>query len=394
MNNFRNLILSLILLFCGFSCSEKKGNTDGLIENIIIEEGNPVDILFSQIFDTCYFVPLDTEAIIGELTQLNFGKKYISVLDSRVSENLYLFDWNGNLKHTISEKGEGPGQYIFPQYFSTQEEEGKIYVYSNGSKKVLVFNLEGDFISEFNTSNYESFLGLKHIKNSFLTGISVKEGGQDNFIRFLDFEFSKQDLIEIPDELVNVSGNMGKVNYFYEEMLDNGFFYQPVFSPDFVKFNQTGVDKIYRFSFSNRGFNYSDPNILKSDYLSISQRDGLVFIGDNHVDGGDVLFLDLTDSGRSALGLFDKRSQKAVIINKLVNDMSLMINFNAIPGSYNNQPGYLSIALPYSIFNQIRSQLDLSGNHYENIIKSVDSEDGESLVLMIYKVKEEVKIEF
>ncbi len=392
MRSINYRIITISLAFLIFSCSEKNELKDVLTESIIIDEDNPIEILFSQVFDTCYFVPLDEEAIIGEITQLNIGEKYISILDARVSKNVYLFDLEGNLESTISEEGEGPGQYIFPQYFDISDSDNKISLYSNGTRKILNYASNGDFISEYDISEFGNFKTLKAENDFFLTGISEGEGNQINYFSYLDSEFSKQTFVQLPDEIMNISDNIGKVNYFYEEMSGDGFFYQPVYSTDFIKFDKNGVEKVFRFNFSSRGIYNSNSNLPKSDYQFISKRDGLVYLGDNHLDGGNVLFLDLSDSGQGALGVFDKTSNKGYKVSKLVNDMSLMMNLNAIPGSYNNQPGYLSIAIPYSIFDQIRSQVDFSENLYKDIIKDVNSKDGESFVLMIYKIKKKVDI--
>ncbi|SNS05931.1 6-bladed beta-propeller protein [Belliella buryatensis] len=387
---FTSIYVFFIILF--FSCSEESDRGEIIKESIIIDIDNPVEILFSQLFDTCYFVPLASEAIIGEITQMNFGDKYISVLDSKVSNSLYLFDWKGNLKSKVSAEGEGPGKYIFPQYFSISSGEDKIHIYGNGSKKVLTFGVDGEFQSEFNVSEFGSFQGLKFSNNSFLIGVSESEGGS-RFINFSNPEFSTLRSLEIPKQIEELPGNMGKENYFYQEKSGKGFYYQSVFSSDFVNFNSNGVNSHIHFSFSSRGIENIKSKVLLSDYLTKSKDEGFAYLASNHVDAGNLLFLDMVDFGQGALGIYEKSKGKAYKVSRLVNDMSLMLNISAIAGAYNNQSGYLSIAIPYFVFDQIRSQVDFKGNSYEEIIKNVNSEDGETLVLLIYKIKEEINLD-
>ena len=68
------------------------------------------------------------------------------------------------------------------------------------------------------------------------------------------------------------------------------------------------------------------------------------------------------------------------------------MNFSGIPGSYINQPGYMVLVMPYGQFAAIREKLDWKGNSYQEIVWKVNSDDPESLVLLIYKLKSKMDI--
>lgn len=105
------------------------------------------------------------------------------------------------------------------------------------------------------------------------------------------------------------------------------------------------------------------------------------------------MLLDLLDSGLGKMAIFDKKNGHARMVSRLVNDLSLMMNFSGIPGAYNNQPGYLTLAMPYGQFESIRSKLDFQDNPYREVIEKISSDDPESLVLMIYKFKTVLEID-
>lgn len=69
-----------------------------------------------------------------------------------------------------------------------------------------------------------------------------------------------------------------------------------------------------------------------------------------------------------------------------------MIDFKVITGAFTNQPGYLSLLMPFRQVTAIRDRVDFEGNAYRNIIINIDSKDTERLVLMILKLKSSVDI--
>lgn len=380
----------LTLFFFFFSCKKEEKPPIDLTE-IVIDMENPKELLFSQLVDTCFFIPLTSKVPIGEIWQLIIGEEFISVLDSRSSKSILIFNFKGELMHQLSEQGEGPGKYINPASFAISEAEEKIFVYSNGTKKIIEYKFGGEFLAEYSLNRFGPIDDFEILSNGFISSLDQGSIQEATKIAISDFTFALLKLPHSPLEDLQVSKtNIGKANYLYKELGNENFYYQEVVSPFFIYFNENEIKDVFKFSFSKNSLQAKYPEMKASEYLLVSRKEKLAYLSDNHVDNGSFMFLDLSEDGRGGLAIWDKKTNKAFKVSKLVNDLSLLMNFNSIPGTYNNTPGYLSLILPYAMFSEIRSKVDLSSNPYEGIIQSIKMEDSEGYVLLTYKVKEEV----
>ncbi len=389
-NKVYQFVFSFFVLLL-WSCGEGSKDHQITIEEITFEDDNPVDVYFSELFDTCYYVPLSSDVIIGDISQLHLGEKGIYLLDSRISNSVYKFSWNGALVSYISSEGQGPGEYIFPQYFALSDGEDSLYLYSNGLSKVLLYSFENQFIAEFKLNPVFSVNGLKKQGDQFLMGVQQNETGSSLITG--DLSFSNFENIPVPVVSNPLLENVGKFNYFYQKMNEDGYFYQPPHSPYFYDLINKTLIRVLRFEFQKRGIYQENSDLPLSEYLFRSRSEDKIYLGSNHVDAGNVMILDLIDSGLGAAGIYDKKRKKAYKVTRFINDMSLIMNLSGIPGAYNNQPGYLTLAMPYGQFESIRSKLDFQDNPYREVIEKISSDDPESLVLMIYKFKTDLEID-
>lgn len=388
----KNLLkLGLVSLFFIFSCKTDENNQANINE-IIIDLEDPKELFFSQLFDTCFFIPLPSKVPIGEIRQIDIGEEIITVLDSRISKTISSFNFKGEFLAQFAERGEGPGKYLNPLSIVISDDEDKVYVHCNMTKKVIEYTLDGDFLGEHSLNSLGAIDDFVISSDGFIASISDGSFKDGSKLAFSDETFSKPTFpLEIHSKLPSEEKNVGKINFLYQELGKESFYFQDVLSPFFIQIEKNRIENIFRFTFSSRDLLGKHAERNASEYLFISQNEGLAYLMGNHVDGGNFMFLDIIDSGNFGLVLWDKKAKKAFKVSKLVNDLSLLMNFNSIPGAYNHTPGYLSLVLPFSMFSEIRSKVDLSSNPYESIIQGINMDDPEGNVLLTYRVKKEVE---
>lgn len=374
-----------------FSCSESPRDIE--IQEVVIDLDNSIELFFSDIIDTSYFIPLDSKAIISEISSMEIGNDHIAILDGSASKSVYLFDWQGNLKTKINDLGEGPGKFRIPRYINLIERENKLVFYDDAVPKILTYNLQGDLLKETVVSDLGQFSDFKFDGENFsvFTRSGTFETGNAIMYVNKDIQNSIYPLKKL--KLIGWEEDHGGQNSIYRRLNSNTFYFQINTTLDLLEFNKSGLVNHFRFAFSNRGLDYSNASTNPYDLLHLSRARDLVYLGPNHVDFGDYMFLDLVDSGMGKLAILDKRNNKAIKVSRIVNDLSLMMNFSGIPGPYNNQPGYLAFSIPYVQFANIRSQLDYQNNPYKQVVEKISSDDPESLILMIYKLKTNLEID-
>lgn len=386
----KNLVYIALALAIG-SCSEDVKDKE--VKSVVVEIDNPVELYFSDVIDTCYFVPLDSKVIIGEISSLDIGVDYFAVLDRSSTKSIYLFDWQGNLKTRINDYGEGPGKFRIPIYINLFEKDKKLVFYDDAGPKILTYNFQGELLQEKLVGNLGQFNDFKSAENGFV--VFARSGTFDggDALMYVDKDIENP---LFPLENIKLAGweeDHRAQNSLYKSLSGENFYFQINTTSDLLEFNKTGLVSHIRFDFSSRGLDYSNSSINPYDLLHISRAQDLVFLGPNNIDLGDYMLLDLLDSGLGKMAIFDKKNGHARMVSRLVNDLSLMMNFSGIPGAYNNQPGYLTLAMPYGQFESIRSKLDFQDNPYREVIEKISSDDPESLVLMIYKFKTDFEID-
>ncbi|PHN01283.1 6-bladed beta-propeller [Flavilitoribacter nigricans] len=173
-----NFIL-LIVLISILACQSDSAVPQGLSSPVRIE----IDIRDT----TSYFVPKTHHFIKLEsnesslIENIRFVKKEndrIWILDDKRSAIL-TFDHEGKFLFRIESLGKGPGEYLYLDDFDVYED--KIYLLSGYQRKLLIFNEDGNFISERSIPEEGDFKAIEVINpNKFImTGGNHKEAGYD-----------------------------------------------------------------------------------------------------------------------------------------------------------------------------------------------------------------------
>jgi hypothetical protein len=80
------------------SCTEKDYISSNS-KTFVIAISDPKDIMYSQLFDTCYIIPLESsdDALIGEVRKVILNDNNIIVFDNIKAKDVFIYDWYGNL---------------------------------------------------------------------------------------------------------------------------------------------------------------------------------------------------------------------------------------------------------------------------------------------------------
>ncbi len=384
-------LLYLIVLIQLFSCSKpKEYETSNLIE-IEIDLDQTVDYKFTDFFDTTLIVPLEeTEnSFLGEVSKVISKEDVIFVLDSRISETLYLFDYSGKLINSFSGTGSGPGEFLRATNFYLSKNADTVFIQDSSMPKVLAFKKNGEFLFEKNLRGQSNFDDLIPYGNGYLMISSSSDNlGKDISILDSSLEFVTSPFEFRENEYLLESG--GKDQFFYPAS-GGGLFLKESFSKDLYLL-ESGNLKTYSLEFpENRVYSPpklpwddSKPSVHQAIVFRSIKKDDLLNIGDQVLNLGDIVFVNYVKKDRIYCLALDQSTQEAKLVSNFINDLDgVVANLPAIfPINY--QADQMTISLtPTQILSEIEGEM--GANPYQDYLLAKLQSQEENPVLFIYK---------
>ena len=251
------LVMTSVLLGCKQSGTE----SDGLI-TVDVNKNYPKKELILQDFMDVEYIPLETnDEFICQGQVLAVGKNIIIVRNHRADGDIFIFDRSGKALRKINRKGQSGEEYIYVLNLVLDEKNDEIFVNDMDSKKIIVYDLMGNFkrsfrhkegiwYDEFYNLNDENLichdglddsstsLTLKNTGQSFFV-ISKKDGSVTNEIQ-IPFEQKKSIVMKFRDEEAQWTSAYMPPSYF------------PIV-PNFENYILTEIsaDTIYSYSSDN-----------------------------------------------------------------------------------------------------------------------------------------------
>ncbi len=138
------LLCLLTLVFSG--CHESKKENDPI--TIDVTKKFPQKDLYLQDFLDIEYIPLEMndKFLCGGLV-MACGNKYLVVRNRNSDGNIYVFDRKGKGISTFNRKGNSGEEYLYLGDVLLDEEKEEIFI--NNVKKVLVYDLYGNFLRSF-----------------------------------------------------------------------------------------------------------------------------------------------------------------------------------------------------------------------------------------------------
>lgn len=122
------IIISFVFIFCYCKNSRYHENSNTLrlsdTELIKMETNHSLQIIDTRkaikkntneivdMIDEVYYIPLDSEELIGEISKMVVTKDKIFILDSHVAQKIIVFDKEGHFLFQIKDQGQGPTEYV------------------------------------------------------------------------------------------------------------------------------------------------------------------------------------------------------------------------------------------------------------------------------------------
>ena len=108
-------------------------------------------ITLSEIADEVTYVPLDNSLPLGEIINIEFINNAIYLASKDIG--ILVFDSEGKFVRKIGSIGRGPGEYLYCNNFSADEQTATVYVLDKGDI-IKVYSRYGQFIRSFSLQEY------------------------------------------------------------------------------------------------------------------------------------------------------------------------------------------------------------------------------------------------
>ena len=169
-NIFLVIILSFVIVI------ESKGQRQAVNDDIIKVDvrksySQKKKMILQDFMDVEYIVLETNKDFINQGVVRDIGKNLILVTnENRINDgDIFVYDRTGKALRKINNKGQGPGEYTNISGIALDEDNNEMFINSHFSRKILVYDLYGNFKRSFDQRSIEMF--------SDINGVKIKEEG-------------------------------------------------------------------------------------------------------------------------------------------------------------------------------------------------------------------------
>lgn len=321
----RFLIIATLIVTSFFSCSKKQ---DLNIYTVDVTKDYPgVKLKLNDIADITYIKLESGSDFLVSTRPLCISDNYIVTGGADEGEILF-FTINGDTLHHFSNHGNGPHEYLYAIDIHIDEQNNEIFIHDSFLRKILVYNLYGEFVREFPAE----------------TSYYIYPFGKENFISYnLDNRSSVEEkpyfsLVSKVDgsELNKVTFPMGDVHDLtVQTKMDGGTFTYTAMHLPIIKssngylLNELSADTVYKYSFDGG----ISPYILRVPSLQSMSTPVYLQIG---VETSNYIFM--AASQINAKSIDDMFPSTKLVYNKQDNQI---YQYEVINEDYTDQEIYL-----------------------------------------------------
>ena len=280
-----NLIWLIILLaitaFGG--CKQTVTQEDDFI-TVDVTAKYPHKKLFLQDFMDVEYIPLETtdEFVCQGITRA-VGKEIIIVTNQNNDDgNIFIFNRNGKALKKINHKGQGGEEYTSISRLILDEENGEILINSGYAKKILVYDLEGNFkrrlsVKEdlllFNMYNFNRDNLICHDATNENSTRIINTGQSFMLISKQDGSISKEIQIPFKEKKSIVTSFKDETSGMYHAFLPSTIYPIVPYFNDFILLEHS-ADTLYRYSPDQT----MKPFIVRTPSIQSMNPDGYLFL--------------------------------------------------------------------------------------------------------------------
>ena len=144
--SFALIFASILLYSCGGNGTSNSTGDLSRMDRVEIKDQR--QIMTDSIIEKIDYVKLGEtgDVLIGKVTDLLITPDHIIVGDTRQAKAVFIFDRAGNSQAVISRLGRGPQEYQELSTIFLTPDQQAIGIVDNSMKKLLYFDLQGNFI--------------------------------------------------------------------------------------------------------------------------------------------------------------------------------------------------------------------------------------------------------
>ena len=149
----------------------KRLNDDVIIVDVMKSYSSKKELILQDFMDVEYIALETNDDFVNQGFVLDVGKKFILVKNRNLDGDIFVYDRTGKAIIKINHKGRGPGEYTNVLGVTLDEENNEMYVNNSFQKKILVFDLFGNFKRSFKQveeNGYTSYLNIFNYDNDNL----------------------------------------------------------------------------------------------------------------------------------------------------------------------------------------------------------------------------------
>ncbi|MFN3802294.1 6-bladed beta-propeller [Belliella pelovolcani] len=379
--------LSFLAVFV--SCKSETASDDS--KNFKVDFNKEITIKFSELFDSFEIIQLKPFTPIGSLDKLIYTDDHIIVIDQTINKMIHVFSKSGDFISEINNKGNGPSEFKNQVGVNLSKNMEDLYFYCPINKKILIYGLEGGFKSEFNLKDFLS-VGDMLLVDDGLVLVDFVQEDYDKKLIFLEDNFKSYQYLKFPKAVgLDFGFEPGKSKFFFQGR--EGFYYKDLFENSILHFHKDlSIERINidlgRKSLvldGKRSYSFQEINdeLIKQDAY---------ILADALVDLGGYILMDLHGGDKTQMVLAEKETKKTILVRTLENDMDGI--FKEAPFSIFDSPGYFVYPVHYYFLKSLIDLDDKQQREYKNELIKIEDGDAEGIVLLVYKLKPNIGVEF
>lgn len=170
-------IVTLLLGSCNRNADITNSSSDYSMDTIVCASTSdtPLDSIIAKI----EYIKLKSteEHPVGEIDNLLITPEHIIVADRHLAKSIFIFDRQGKIQTVISRHGRGPQEYLSIFDVVLTPDQKRIAVLDNYGKKILYFDLAGNFLFHKDTPFYPIF--FKYLDDENMLIVTYGMGTED-----------------------------------------------------------------------------------------------------------------------------------------------------------------------------------------------------------------------
>jgi len=220
--------------------------------------------------DSCSFIQLETNAqcLIGKIAKTIIHKNRLYILDSRVTNSVYVFDLEGNWISSIAKKGNGPGEYIILEDMYIDPTNATLNLVASANKKIMTFDLEGKRLQKERVFNFSIWYAecFQDGALSGYTGIGSKAFlSSPRIICFKDKELQTVAYTALPIPAGWESSSLGSESVL--SIYDSLIYYREPIQNKIYQIGKDSIKLVYTFNFKSLN---PDPKLTFEDLVNMA----------------------------------------------------------------------------------------------------------------------------